>query len=458
MSLEPLNLLPPFLKRKLEGRPNLVKVINNSGWLVLDKMVRGVLTLVVGAWVARYLGPEQFGQLAYVLAYLAFFQVVANLGMDGIIVRDIAQIQHTSESPPASPNNSNIKLTPSSPAAKIGTILGTAFTMRLITGVFCWLLAIIGMGITEGWHSQLFWLTVLAGGMLVFQAADTIDLWFQSQSQSKRTVWAKLIAYMISNGLKIALILGKFPLVYFAGVVFVELAISATALVYVYQCFPCGAAWRKNIAEQGKTLIRQSWPYILTGISVVLYMRIDQVFIKNMLGEKELGIYAAMVAIAVMGYFIPGVLCISLMPSVAVRKHQSQSAYLQALRKVYALMLIVAIGLTSFLVVFSSPIVSLLYGNRYANGSNVLSIYALANIPVFMGVTHGLWIVNDNKNIISFYRTFAGGITAFLLCWLLIPIYGITGAAISVLIAFTVSDIVMPFVLNPTLFIALIKK
>jgi PST family polysaccharide transporter len=77
-----LKILPTKLSQRLSGNHNLLAAINNSGWLMFDKLIRLLLGLLVSAWVARYLGPAQYGELAYVLAYLAFFQAVAVLGMD----------------------------------------------------------------------------------------------------------------------------------------------------------------------------------------------------------------------------------------------------------------------------------------------------------------------------------------------------------------------------------------
>ena len=79
------------LREWLTGRTGFFAFVHNSGWLLLDNSMRVLLGLLVGAWVTWYLGPTQFGELAYVLAYVAFFLVVANLGMDSIIVRDISR-------------------------------------------------------------------------------------------------------------------------------------------------------------------------------------------------------------------------------------------------------------------------------------------------------------------------------------------------------------------------------
>ncbi|RCQ24816.1 hypothetical protein APT07_19125 [Escherichia coli] len=71
-----LKLIPPQILSKISNYNGLLAAINNSGWLIFDKLIRLALGFIVSAWIARYLGPNDFGILAYVLAYLAFFQVM----------------------------------------------------------------------------------------------------------------------------------------------------------------------------------------------------------------------------------------------------------------------------------------------------------------------------------------------------------------------------------------------
>ena len=146
------------------------QVVANSGWLLLDRLVRAVIGLLVGAWVARHLGPAHFGTLAYVLAYVALFQPFANLSADAIVVRNVSQ----------APNSA-------------AEMLGATLALRLMIGFVCWLLAIAGAAMVGVEDSNLVLLTAVVGGTLVFQAADVVDLWFQSQTQSRRTVVAKLV-------------------------------------------------------------------------------------------------------------------------------------------------------------------------------------------------------------------------------------------------------------------------
>ena len=136
---------------------NFSHILSNSFWLLLEKLNRAVLGLLVGAWLARYLGPSEYGQLAYALAYIAFFQAIVNLGTDGIIVRDLVK----------EPNSRH-------------EILGTTLRLRLITGIFFWIISILAIQILKGWSYSSVWFYAVFGSIVFFQAFDTIDLWFQN--------------------------------------------------------------------------------------------------------------------------------------------------------------------------------------------------------------------------------------------------------------------------------------
>lgn len=422
-----LRFLPASLRQRLAGRFNLHAIIHNSGWLMFDKLVRMLLGLLVGAWMARYLGPESFGELAYVLAYIAFFQAIANLGADGIIVRDIARDKR------AAPQ-----------------VLGTAFILRLGVGLVCWLAAVGGMVWVNGIENRAVALTALAGGALVFQAADTIDLWFQSQSQSRRTVVAKLLAYLISNGVKVGLILAQAPLLAFAAVMALDALLAATGLAVAYKSFPTAGRWQA-VTDTAKAMLLESWPYMLSGVSIMIYMRIDQIMLKNMLGARELGIYAAAIPLSQVWYVIPMTLATSLGPYIAKKKLEGFSQYQNALLKTFRFFGVAAVIVSIGTALVASLIISFLYGEKYSEAVPVLAIHAFTNIFVFQGVAQSLWILNERLGIYATYKTIAGALFAIMANYLLIPIYGIAGAAISANISFAVSAVLSNIIIAPNI-------
>ena len=291
-----LRYTPAPIRRRIEGRTNLHSIIHNTGWLLADKALRLGMGLFVGAWVARYLGPSQFGELSYVMAFVAFFQVISLLGLDGIAIRDIAREKKAS------------------PA-----ILGTVLRLRLTTGFICWFAAVAGMAMFRPGDTHTLILTAIIAGSLIFQAADTIDLWFQSQTQSKRTVFSKTVSYIMASGLKVWLILAKAPLILFATVSLVELALSAIALMVAYRQFPAPFRWGWDIIW-AKRLLHESWPYMLSSLAIIVYMRIDQIMLREMIGVRELGVFSAALPLSSTWYFIPMMISQSIGPTIAQKK------------------------------------------------------------------------------------------------------------------------------------------
>lgn len=400
-----LRWFPPKLRSMLVGRQHLYAVIANSGWLLFDKLVRLLLGVVVSAWVARYLGPTQFGQLAYILAYIAFFQAIATLGADGIIVRDIAK----------KPGDS-------------ASILGTALVFRVLAGICCWVIAILGIVIFSNGEPKQVIMTAIVGGVLVFQAADTIDLWFQSQSQSRRTVFAKLVAYFLSNSIKIILILSKAPLIAFTIVMLIDAITAAIGLCIAYQYFPTQERWH-SIRQQGIQLIRESWPFMLSGLSVMVYMRIDQIMLRNMLGDKELGIYAAALPLSTVWYFIPMTLYTSLAPYITRKKAENEAMYMRSLSNIFRLFAGIGILICIPVFVLAEFLITFLYGAGYSQSAEILRIHVISNVFVSLGVAQGLWIINEGKSRITLYRTIIGAVICVIGNAIFIPIFGVVASA-----------------------------
>lgn len=395
-------------------RPYLQTIFGNTGWLMLDRFVRLALGITVGAWVARYLGPERFGELSYSIAFVALFRAVANLGADRIIIRDIVK------NPRKAPE-----------------IIGTAFWLRMLFGLFSWAIMLGCVAFLGPQDKDTLLITAIIGGVLVFQVADTIDLWFQSQNQNRRTVIPKLLAYILTNGSKVVLIYLQAPLTLFAAALLFDVIIAAFGLWISYRRFPTNEEWRFRLRTAGD-LIKESIPFMLSGLAIMIYMRIDQVIIRQMVGEKELGIYAAAVALSSFWAFIPLVLSTALGPYIAKKKAESEQAYYKTLRTVFRIYGALPILIVIIVLIFGPFAVDILFGKAYAEAKHILSIHIFTNIFIFLGVAQGLWIVNERAGRIELYKTIIGLIVCLVGNFLLVPKFGAIGAAIvAVLVQFS---------------------
>lgn len=197
---------------KLKSRSGLRAIIANTSWLFADRILRMGASLVVGVWIARYLGVQQYGVFNYALAFVTLFSPIFTLGLDDVVVRHLVRQSSNKEE-----------------------ILGTTFWLKLLGGIASVLLAVSTMFFLGEQETLKIWLVAILAMAGIFRAADTIELWFQSQVQSKYTVIAKNTAFLLNSAIKIGLILTKAPLLAFAWVTLAEFAMSAIGLLIVYQ-------------------------------------------------------------------------------------------------------------------------------------------------------------------------------------------------------------------------------
>ena len=405
--------LPPFIRSRLEGRPGVQKVLGNTGWLFLDKIFRMGVGLLVIVWVARYLGPEQYGLFSYACAFVVLFSAIAALGLDGIVIRNIVR----------------------DPSCAEGT-LGTAFALKLLGGAAALLLSVGSIILLRHGEILTYWLVGITAAGMIFQAFDVIDFWFQSQVQSRYVVYARNAAFVIVAVIKIALILAGAPLVAFAWAGLAEIAIGSLGLVIVYQTKGNKIkTWVANLAY-GRHLLRDSWPLILSGIMIMIYMRIDQVMIGNMVGNAEVGIYSAAVRLAEAWYFIPMTVVGSVFPSIVEAKAISEELFYGRLQKLYNLMALMGYAVALPVTFMGGWLVTLLFGAAYARAGPMLSVLIWAGIFTNLGVARSSFLTTMNWTRIHFMTVALGCIVNVALNYLLIPLYGGMGAVAASCVAY----------------------
>jgi len=407
-----MNLLPAFIHRRIAHRPNLVKIVDNIGWLFVDKVLRMGVGLFVGVWVARYLGPEQFGLLSFATAFVGLFGAIAGLGLQGIVVRDIVR----------------------DPSRKEDT-LGTAALLQFIGGLLAYGLIL----------ATIFWLrpddalakalVAILGSTMLFKASEVAVYWFESQVLSKYTVWVQNGSFLVFAAIKIVLILNNAPLIAFASVIMAEaLMVALLMLVMLGLRGPRLRHLRITLAR-AKALLADSWPLLLSGIAIVIYMKIDQIMLGQMVGDEAVGIYSAAVRISEVWYFIPMMIVASVFPAILEAKKRSEAQYYQRLQHLYDLMVWLSVAVALPMTFLSTPIVTLLFGENFSASGTVLAIHIWASVFVFLGVASGKWFLAENRQMLSFYRAALGAVVNIILNFLLIADYGPVGAAVATVIS-----------------------
>ncbi|MEH1987311.1 flippase [Nostoc sp.] len=397
---------------KFKSRSGLRAIVANTGWLFADRILRMGASLVVGVWVARYLGVKQYGLFNYALAFVALFSPIFTLGLDDVVVRHLVRQSSNKEE-----------------------ILGTTFWLKFLGGIASVLLAVSTMFFLGEHETLKIWLVAILGIAGVFRASDTIELWFQSQVQSKYTVIAKNTAFLLNTLIKIALILTKAPLLAFALVTLAEFAMSAIGLLIVYQVKGSSLwLWSWSIAA-AKTLLKESLPLIFSGFAIMIFMRIDQVMLGQMIGDSEVGIYSAAVRVSEIWYFIPGAIVSSVAPAIYAAKEKSESLYYQRIGQLLSLMTCISLAIALPMSFLSDKIIMVMFGSGYAEAGPILAVHIWTSLFVFMGLATSPWFIAEGLNHVSLGKTLFGAILNIILNLLLIPKYAGLGAAIATIIS-----------------------
>lgn len=415
------------MRSKIEHRPGFIKILDNIGWLFFDKVLRMGVGLLVGVWVARYLGPENFGLMNYAMAFTGLFGAIATLGLQGIVIRDIVN----------SPKNAN-------------AILGTAFILRFLGGLISFLAIIISISLLRPDETLTKIIVAIFGFILVIQSGEVIKWWFESQVQSKFVVWIENGVFLFIAAVKVSMILSHASLLAFVIVAFFEALLGAIFLLLFYwKKTGSLISWKPNLMV-AKRLLRDSWPLILSGLAIAIYMRIDQVMLGQMMGDQAVGIYSAAVRVSEIWYFIPVVIVSSVFPSIIEAKKTDETLYYRRLQKLYDLMTWIAFVVAIPMTFFSTWLITLLFGQTYSQAGPILSIHIWSAIFVFLGVANSNWFIVENRQILSLQRTTLGAIANIILNLVLIPSYGIIGAAYATVISYAISVMGLDFFQNET--------
>jgi O-antigen/teichoic acid export membrane protein len=398
------------------------KYFKNTSWLMFGK----ILSMVVGFLIARYLGPVSFGDLNFADALTAIVAAVGTLGLDSFIIREIIQ----------EPNKKN-------------EILGTSLAMRLAVNL---LVIPISIGLYITFHhfsdkpgTPLTLIVALLSFASFFKSFNVIDSYFQSQVQSKYVVHVQNFCVILSAGVKLLLVWFNMPVVYFAAAITFDAFMLAMGLVWMYyrRGFDM-RLWTFN-PSRARSLLKQSFPLILSAVMVSIYMKIDQVMLKSV-GSAEVGIYSAAAKISEAWYFIPLAIVTSVFPAIINARQTDLERYQKRLKNLYDLLIYMSLPVAIGISFFGNDIIHLLYGNRFEGAGTMLSIHIWSGIFVFLGVASSQYLLAEGYTSISFQRTAVGAVVNILLNLWLIPLYGGIGASIATLIACFISTFYIIFI------------
>jgi polysaccharide transporter, PST family len=407
--------------------PSISKIIANASWLIGGRIVRAGTAFVVTAWMARYLGVDNFGTLNYALALIGIFGNIAQMGISNFVVRDVVgEPEHRYE------------------------ILGTAVAIQTISGITTFLALIV----------TIFWLrpddplartiVIILSSSLIFQnLPDNINNWFESQVQSKYSILSEYTAFLIATLGRVVLIQMQAPLIAFAILVLCENILSAANFIIVYQSTGQKLQnWRVNWQRAIK-LVKVSWPLVFSSLSVMIYLNVDQIMIGQLADTHAVGIYAVAVKLSENWAWLVLSITRSVAPHIIEAKKISEQAYYQRIQKLCNLLALIFYCVAIPITFFATPIVVAIFGEKYASAGVILSIHIWSSIWMFFCNVKQIWVSTEELTVFAMTASIVGAVINISLNFWLIPIYQELGAAIATVISYFLADYVICFIYPP---------
>lgn len=390
----------------------------NASWMMAERLLHIGVGFVMAVLLARYLGPEQFGVLSYAIAMTAIFASAGHMGLAGLVVREVVRKPEI-----------------------IPETLGTTFVLKLSGMVVGFALVLLYALLFEEIGGTEFWMLLIVASAIFFQTFDVVEYWFQSQVQARYPAIAKSSAVLLAAAIKLLLIFSGAGLMAFAFAHTVQFMIAALLLALLYKGTTRLSLtdWTASFAK-AKELLSQGWIIYLGSIFAVIYMKIDQVMLKWMIGAEAVGVYAVAAQLSEAWYFLPTAIVASFFPRLIKLHASAPERFKLRMQQLFDMLCIFAIAVALLVTLVAEPLISLLFGAEYLQSASILVIHVWGGVFIFMRALFSRWILIEGALMFSLITQGLGALANIGLNLLLIPRYGGEGAALATVLSYAIAS------------------
>jgi O-antigen/teichoic acid export membrane protein len=408
------------------------KEIKNAGWIIAEQIFQMAVSLVVGVLTARYLGPSNYGALNYTASFVTFALSVATLGMEGVVIKKMIM----------SPDDE-------------GVYLGSCMLFRFISSILSSIAIFVIVAVLNP-DDRLKWILVfLQSFQLIFKSVQILDSWFQRHLKSRYVSIGKMVACLIVAGYKIFLLATQKDIVWFA------LSNSLTDIVvalmlYIFYRTEHGQNLKVS-KKKGMEVLSESYHFILSGLMSATYSQMDRIMIGSMMTDVDVGLYTTATAICGMWLFVPNAIINSFRPKILeLKKQGNEESYRRRLEQLYSSIIWLCIFASVVICILGNFVIRILYGDDYIGAVSALRIAIWYETFAMIGTARGIWILCENKNKYVKYYLGIGAVVNLILNYVMIPVWGINGAAVATLITQIITSMIAPLLFKETRYHTLI--
>ncbi len=400
------------------------RVVKNAAWMIGVQILRSILALVISMLTARYLGPSNFGLISYAASVVAFVVPIMQLGLPNILVQEFVDKPRQE-----------------------GELVGTSVTLNLLSSLACILGVASFVGLVNAGETTTMVVCLLYSLLLVTQAGELVQYWFQARLASKYVSLTALAVYAIVSAYKIFLLISDKSIYWFAVSSALDHALLGAALLCIYK--------RQSGARLGfspalaKDLLAKGRYYILANLMVTVFAQTDRIMLKLMLNDAAAGYYSAAVSCAGITSFVFVAILDSMRPMILESKKRDRAQFENNVSLLYSLIIYLSLAQSVAITALAPLLVKLLYGGAYASTVGILQVLVWYSTFSYVGAVRNIWMLAEGKQKYLWVINLSGAIANVVLNACLIPLFGGVGAAVASLLTQIFANVILGAVIPP---------
>jgi PST family polysaccharide transporter len=391
-----------------------------------ERIGRLMISMVVGVVVFRKLGVERLGAFSYALAMMGLFSPLSTAGLGENLVRRMVGERTC-----------------------VGTVLGTAFMIRLAGSMLGFALGLTAYYVLPNHTNASVFDVTIAGLMLWSAPLLVLDPFFQSLSRSRVVTVCGLAAGVVAACVKMGGVALDAPISFFLFANALDALLLGAGLLSVYLAITRAGAWHLDVAV-GRALLAEAIPSILAGFAIFIYDQSDLILLGMLSQEREVGLYTAAVRVSSIWRFVPFAILTSAAPLLYRAQQRSDTEYAEALLQTTSLVMATSYCFIVPIALFPAEILGLLFGESYVSAAPALRVHIFSNLFCVLGVAQSTWLIGRGLLWAGLRNTIIGAVVNVALNLVIIPRYGAVGAAATTVLATCVATIPLNAIFKDT--------
>ncbi|PME50263.1 flippase [Vibrio lentus] len=383
------------------------KILKNTFWLFFEKFSSIIGTLFITIYTARYLGPENMGTINFALSIGAIIVPLAQLGSSTLIF---------DKSAISSEKGSKLIISSQSVRGLIYLIISVFFLLIY--------------HLNENEEFFVFLLIVIS---FYFLSIDSYKPFFDGVMESRKNMIATQLGLVMSHSLRLLLVFLQKPILFFAIPYILNASIPFFYRKYKFNKVKSNISISHRVKKKyRKFAIMSGIPLALSGLSVIIYVKINQIILGQTLGMESLGLYSSATVIAQGWLFLPMILMTAILSKVISEKNKQMKNL--GFSFVYLITITISVCITIFLFFFSESIMMISFGAEFIASSSLIPLLSVSSIFAMIGSVSYRIIINNGGYSFLMKKMAVMAVISVVLSYILIGIYGLNGAVYSVLL------------------------